>query len=183
MSNILYYSKFCDFSKKLLVELSKNNVKSDLHFVCIDKRIKKNNITYIVLDNGTEVLLPPNIKKVPSLLLLNRGGIVIEGDAIRSHLLGHIQKKKENNEPECYSMENFGTILSDKFSFLDQSSDELLAKGDGGLRQIHNYATINQNDSIETPHSDYKPDKVGNVNLNEIRAQRDKEVPRSIQRL
>ena len=184
MSTILYYSKFCDHCKNLLVELSKNKLKDNLHYVCIDKRFKKNNIVYINLDNGTELILPPNIKKVPSLLMINRGGIVIEGiDAISSQLLGNIQKKRENNEPECYSLNNFGFIQSDKFSFLDQSSDELLAKGNGGLRQIHNYATINQSDMIETPPDTYKPDKIGNnMTLEDLKANREKDVPRGVQR-
>ena len=34
-------------------------------------------------------------------------------------------------------------IMSDNYSFLDQTSDDLSAKGDGGMRQLYNYATIN----------------------------------------
>ena len=44
-----------------------------------------------------------------------------------------------------------GSSHSDNYSFLDQNSDELSAKGDGGLRQMHAFATYNGNDSIETP--------------------------------
>ena len=43
MSSILYYSKFCEHSNKLLQTLSKTNVQKDIHFICIDKRIKDSN--------------------------------------------------------------------------------------------------------------------------------------------
>jgi hypothetical protein len=49
MSSILYYSKFCEHSNKLLQTLSKTNVQKDIHFICIDKRVKdSNNKMFIV---------------------------------------------------------------------------------------------------------------------------------------
>ena len=71
MSSILYYSNFCEISKKLLTLLSKSSVKKNIHFICIDKRIKKNNNTYIILENNEEIILPNNVSSVPALLLLN----------------------------------------------------------------------------------------------------------------
>jgi arsenate reductase-like glutaredoxin family protein len=77
MSSILYYSKYCEVSKKYLQLLSKSNVQKDVHFICIDKRIKdSNNKTYIVLDNGQKIILPENVTRVPALLLLNKGYFV-----------------------------------------------------------------------------------------------------------
>ena len=74
MSSILYYSKYCETSKKYLQLLSKSNVQKDIHFICIDKRVKEaNNKTYIILDNGQKIVLPENVTKVPALLLLNQG--------------------------------------------------------------------------------------------------------------
>ena len=73
MSCILYYSKYCEISKKYLQLLSKSDVQKDIHFICIDKRVKEaNNKTYIVLDNGQKIVLPENVTKVPALLLLWR---------------------------------------------------------------------------------------------------------------
>ena len=40
MSCILYYSKYCEVSKKYLQLLSKSDVQKDIHFICIDKRVK-----------------------------------------------------------------------------------------------------------------------------------------------
>ena len=53
MSCILYYSKYCEVSKKYLQLLSKTSMQNDIHFICIDKRVKEaNNKTFIVLENG-----------------------------------------------------------------------------------------------------------------------------------
>ena len=57
MSTILYYSNFCEHSRKLLQTLSKTDIKKDIHFICIDKREKdNNNKTFIVLENGNKIL-------------------------------------------------------------------------------------------------------------------------------
>ena len=43
MSTILYYSNYCEHSRKLLQSLSKTDIKKDIHFICIDKRVKDSN--------------------------------------------------------------------------------------------------------------------------------------------
>lgn len=152
MSSILYYSKYCEICKNYLQILSKMNIQKDVHFICIDKREKDaNNKTYIILDNGQKIILPENITKVPALLLLNQGYKVIYGDQILTHLKP-IQKEEirhatqNNMEPMAFSLGgsgNFGSIMSDQYSFLDQNPDELTATGNGGMRQMHNYVDIN----------------------------------------
>ena len=77
MSCILYYSNYCDNSKKIISIISKSSVKNNIHFISIDKRINKNNNTYIVLENGQEIILPNNVNAVPALLLLNQNHKVI----------------------------------------------------------------------------------------------------------
>jgi hypothetical protein len=37
----------------------------------------------------------------------------------------------------------FSNIVSDQYSFLDQGPEDLEAKGNGGLRQMHNYVDLN----------------------------------------
>ena len=69
-------------------------------------------------------------------------------------------------EPTAFSLGNsgfFGGIVSDNFSFLDMDSDSLNAKGDGGLRQLHQYSTLNDNNgNISTPTDEhnYKQSKM-----------------------
>jgi hypothetical protein len=128
------------------------------------------------------VLLPPQIDRVPSLLLINNNQIIY-GDDIYNYLKP--EEKVINNistnfqgEPECFSFGNSNAstlnVVSDNFSFLDQKSDSMLAKGDGGMRQLYNYATINNNDSIETPPDTYSPDTIGNVSLEKLQEERNK---------
>ena len=148
MSSILYYSKYCDVSKKYLQLLSKTNAQKDVHFICIDKRIKdSNNKTYIILDNGQKIILPENVTRVPALLLLTQGYNVLYGDQILQHLKPRqeveIRQATQNNmEPMAFSLGG-GDIVSDQYSFLDQEPEELEAKGNGGMRQMHNYVDLN----------------------------------------
>ena len=182
MSCVLYYSNYCPHSKELLALLSRSQLKEEVHFICIDRRIKKNGAIYIQLENGQELLLPPNVQMVPSLLLLNRGHrVLVEKDIcdylIEQNTLINQQATQNNGEPLAYGMADFGTIMSDNYSYLDQSSDEMAAKGNGGLRQIHNYALLDYASDIETPPDTYSPDKVGGVSLDSIIQKRNQDVP------
>lgn len=149
MSSILYYSKYCEVSKKYLQTLSKSNVQKDIHFICIDKRVKESNKTYIILDNGQKIILPENVTRVPALLLLNQGYTVLYGEQILQHLKPRQevevrQATKNNMEPMAFSFGGgLGDIVSDQYSFLDQAPEDLEAKGNGGMRQMHNYVDLN----------------------------------------
>jgi hypothetical protein len=150
MSYILYYSKYCEVSKKYLQLLSKSNVQKEIHFICIDRRVKDaNNKTYIILENEQKIILPDNITRVPALLLLNEGYQVLYGDQILQHLKPRqeveVRKATQNNmEPMAFSFGGgFSNIVSDQYSFLDQSPEDLESKGNGGMRQMHNYVDLN----------------------------------------
>jgi hypothetical protein len=150
MSSILYYSKYCEVSKKYLQTLSKSNVQKDIHFICIDKRVKEaNNKTYIILENGQKIVLPENVTRVPALLLLNKDYQVLYGEQILEFLKPRqeveVRKATQNNmEPMAFSFGGgFNDIVSDQYSFLDQAPEDLEAKGNGGMRQMHNYVDLN----------------------------------------
>ena len=150
MSCILYYSKYCEVSKKYLQLLSKTSMQNDIHFICIDKRVKEaNNKTFIVLENGQKIILPENVTRVPALLLLNQGYKVLYGEQILEHLKPRqeveVRKATQNNmEPMAFSFGGgFSDIVSDQYSFLDQAPEDLEAKGNGGMRQMHNYVDLN----------------------------------------
>jgi hypothetical protein len=88
-----------------------------------------------------------------------------------------------NGEPNSFSlgresMGGFG-VASDNYSFLDQSADELSAKGNGGMRQLYNYATLDLVDKIETPPDNYSPDKVGSVSLEQLQQKRNLDIQQS----
>jgi hypothetical protein len=69
-------------------------------------------------------------------------------------------------------------VTSDNYSFYDMSPDELKTTGSGGTRQMHNYVSIKQelDSSIYTPTDDYRPDKVGEVSLEQLQQQRNAEI-------
>jgi hypothetical protein len=190
MSSILYYSNFCEHSKKLIQSLSKTNVAKEIHFICIDKRVKDtNNKVFIVLENGQKIIMPENINRVPALLLLTQGYDVLYGEAILNHLkpkqeVAVRQATQNNMEPMAFSFGGggggLGDVVSDQYSFLDQGSDELEAKGSGGMRQMHNYVDLNFSDKISTPadEQDYKSaTKISkDLTVEQLQQQRDSEL-------
>lgn len=191
MSCIIYYSNLCDKSKAVLTALSKSRVQDDIHFLCIDKRVKAENGSgawHIITESGEKVLLPPQVNRVPALLLLNKGHMVLYGEQILQHFQPknvalNNQATNFNGEPNSFSlgresMGGFG-VASDNFSFLDQSADELSAKGNGGMRQLYNYATLDLVDKIETPPDNYSPDKVGSVSLEQLQQKRNSDIQQS----
>jgi hypothetical protein len=93
------------------------------------------------------------------LLLLNNNYQVLYGDAIYSHLKPKQevitrQATTNNMEPLAFSLGG-GCIVSDQYSFLDMDSEELNTKGNGGMRQMHNYVPLNYSDAISTPSDDH----------------------------
>ena len=167
MSSILYYSKFCEHSNKLLQTLSKSNNQKDIHFICIDKRVKDtNNKMFIVLENGQKIIMPENVTRVPALLLLNDNYRVLYGESILQHLKPRVEAEvkvatQNHMEPNAFSFSSGGAggfVASDQYSFLDMDADSLKATGNGGSRQMHNYVDLNFSDQISTPtdEADYK---------------------------
>ena len=187
MSCILYYSNYCDNCKNLLRLVGKSEIKDDIHFVSIDKRFRdpQTGATYVVLENQQKIILPPQVQKVPAMLLLKEGNRVIFGNEIINKVKPQEDSTNAkasgfNGEPMAFALGNdnvggFG-VASDNFSYWDQGSDELLAKGDGGTRQMYNYATIDHTSSMETPPDDWSPDKVSQTSYNEMEEQRNNDL-------
>jgi len=194
MSSILYYSNYCEPSKKLLQLVTKSQNAKDIHFICIDKRVKDSNgKVYIILQNEQKIIMPENVTKVPALLLLNQNYRVIYGDQIYQHLkpqqVQQVKEATKNNMEPVTFQDGFGAfsgfgggIVSDNFSFLDQSDTELGVKGDGGLRQMHSYVSLNEsmNLTMHLPQDehDYKSDKLkdGDTSVEALQRRREQEL-------
>jgi hypothetical protein len=138
------------------------------------------------LEDGQQIILPPHVNRVPALLLLNQNHAVLYGDQITNHLKPlDVQHNNVatgfNGEPSAFStasefMGGFG-VMSDNYSFLDQSSEDLSAKGSGGLRQLYNYATIDFNDSINCPAIEEKQARIGSdVTLEKLQQERNEQI-------
>ena len=186
--DILYYSNYCKHSQKLLQTLVKANLSNKISFICIDKRMidPKTNQTYIVLENSSRVIMPPNIHSVPSLLLIKQNYKVLLGDDIIKHYLPEMKSLNEratnnNGEPMAFPIlsSSGGTnIVSEQFTMYNMTPDELSAKGRGGNRQMYNYVSAGDDIKfIETPADNYRPDKLSNsVTIDTLQQQRMDEV-------
>lgn len=183
MSTILYYSNFCQNCKQVLSVISRSPVKDEMHFLCVDNRVKgSNGGTYIKLQDGQQVILPPTVSKVPALLLLNRGHHVLFGEEIMQHIQPSVDAMKQtavahHGEPMAFSLGGGGFgVASDNYSFLDMSTSDLSATGDGGMRQQHMYAGVSHTDQIETPPDNYSPDTIGNQSMEQFQQKREADV-------
>lgn len=188
MSSILYYSNFCDHSKRILQTLARSNIKN-VHYICIDKREKNDKgKVFIVLENGQKIVMPENVTRVPALLLLNQGYQVIYGEAILQHLkpqqeMALKQATRNNMEPMAFAFEGGGafgsTVVSDQYSFLDQDPEQLSASGNGGMRQMHNYVDLNYVDQFNVVPQDESEVKnsgrIGNISLEQLQNQREQD--------
>jgi hypothetical protein len=178
MSMILYYSNLCNNCNSILPKLSQSHLKNDIHFLCIDNRIKKpDGSIYIITSNQKEIIMPSNVNKVPALLLLNRGNQTIFGSDIMQYLEPRqtsCLEKVKNIEPDAFDFNTIHSsgVMSDNYSFLDQTNESMSAKGDGGLRQLRNNATLEYVDQIETPPDDYTPNKIGDISMEKIQQER-----------
>ena len=167
--DILYYSNYCKHSQKILQFLVKNNLAEKLNFICVDKRRvdQRTSQVYIILENGSQVLLPPNVHSVPSLLLVKKSYSVITGDEIMANFQSIIDSQnnyatKGNGEPIAFALGGASSVVvSEKYTSFSATPEELSANGTGANRQIGNYASANENFTIYTPPETYKPDKVG----------------------
>jgi hypothetical protein len=178
MSYILYYSNYCNNSSQIIQKLATSQLKNDIHFISIDDRMKRSDgTTYIRLKNQQEIVLPHTVDKVPALLLLNRGNQVVFGNQILEHLQPvrtGVQERMVNREPMAFSFNDMNScgVTSDNYSFIDQTIEDLSAKGQGGMRQLRNNVTWETVDSIETPPDDYVPNKIGEVSMEQLQKQR-----------
>jgi hypothetical protein len=183
--DILYYSNYCKFSQVLLQTLSKNNLAEKISFINIDKRSRdpKTNQVYIHLENGSKVIMPPNIHSVPALLLVKNNYKVVYGDDIIDVYRPQMQSQnsyatKEFGEPMGFPLGPGGNstsnIMSEQYTFYNMTPDELSSKGNGGRRPLYNYVSAKQEIMvIDTPPETYRPDKIStDVTLDSLHEQR-----------
>jgi len=174
--SIIYYSNFCDPSKKLLQKVAKTKLSQEIHFICIDQRKRDSKGNTILFLQNEQVMLPSQVTKVPALYQIETKQVLF-GDDIYDHLLPREVAINQvatggNGEPDAFSV--FGmSRLSDQYSFWDQSVDDLSAKGHGGTRQMHKFAAIEEQCQIMTPKEDHVPDKVGSNDFEKYKAERD----------
>ena len=178
----LFYSKYCKHSIHILNIIEKSEVKDNFNYICIDKRFTKDNIVHITMMDGSTIQLPPMINRVP-VLLLKPNYELLSGNQIIDYIQpqsNSLSEEKQNilNEPETFSIgkDNSMTgVMSDNFSFLDMSNEELSATGNGGIRQLYHYAQLDSNPTIETPMNEEKSKKL-NTSIEQLQEKRNNEL-------
>jgi hypothetical protein len=144
----------------------------------------KDNITYILLPNGQHFPLPPMINRVPVLLLKPKFEI-LSGNQILDYIKPqaktiHEEKTMLYAEPNPFDLSRdtlrSSGVASDNYSFLDMGPQELAPQGNGGLRQMYSYATIEGESPMEVPLLDDKKSKM-NYSLEDIEQMRNQEFP------
>lgn len=177
--------------------LAKNGMTDKFNFICIDRRVQdpQTQQTYVVLDRGSKVLLPPNVHRVPNLVLINEKYRSVVGDDIYGYLEALIRtggkkaqfSEQSGGEPTGYVLGSSAggvNIVSETYTYYDAKPEELLAKGTGAMRQMHNYAPVTIHESIKpimTPKETYRPNKVGeDVTLDSLQQKRNDELQSSM---
>ena len=69
--DILFYSNYCKHCEKIKQFIVKSNLTDKISAICIDKRTKdpRTGQIVVVLENGKQTTLPPNVHSVPSILI------------------------------------------------------------------------------------------------------------------
>jgi hypothetical protein len=183
--DILYYSNFCKHCQKILEFITRANLTKELNFICIDKRIRDARTGQIIIqmENGKQVMLPPNVHEVPSLLLVNKNYQALLGDDIIKYFEPKVVKKIQDIvEPSAFvfnQSSNNANIVSEQYTYYNTSPEELSAKGNGGNRQMFNYVRPDMNmNAIYTPPDSYRPDKITDDSIEKLQNQRNNELPK-----
>jgi len=190
--DILYYSNYCKHSKKILQFFVNNNLTDQLNFICVDKRKQDPNSgqIYVILENGTNILLPPNVHSVPSLLLVKQNYSVILGDDIMAKFQEQIKTMNNdatlgNGEPLGVALDSvrIGTVVSEQYTPYGATPEELSTKSKSN-RPIYNYVSANMEVStINTPPDTYRPDKVSEgTTIDALQQLRNEEIGATIQK-
>lgn len=178
----LYYSKYCEHCNHILQKMNESGLHDSFMYICIDNRVMRDNVFYITLSNGTQKQLPHIINRVP-VLLMKPNHELLSGyqilDFIKPQVKNVEQAKEIMEEPDTFEFgkdNSISGVISDNFSFLDMTSDELSAKGNGGIRQMYNYQSLDSNQpSIQTPILEDKKDKLA-YSVEQLQQKRNQEI-------
>jgi hypothetical protein len=173
MDKILYYSLRDKNSIELINKISKIPDVEKIHFVSLDNIISKNNRKYAILSNGYETLIPSKLISVPSLILCNRGNMIIEGfEPIYNELIQKTNNRRHpKEEPNSFNMNQFGGVTSSLYSSINNYG-QMLSTQDNNNDSCDNFQKYGDNFVIETQAETYVSNKikdtVGSYNANQF---------------
>jgi len=187
--DILYYSNHCPHSQKVVHYISRAGLIEKINAICIDRRKvdQQSGQIYVQLENGKNVMLPPNIHSVPALLVVKNNYRALFGKEIINYFEPTVKEatavaQNNNGEPVGTALvpSSAGvSIMSEQYTLYDLSPDDLSAKSQSTKRPMYNYvsATNHQSFQIPTPPDTYRPDKVdSSLTLETLEQKRNSEV-------
>lgn len=195
--DILYYSNYCKHSTKVLQYIIKNSLINNLNCICVDKRKKNINtgIIMIILDNGKQINIPPNISSVPSLLCIKKKYLLISGD---EDIIGYINSEflqgngsvnenvetpsliNETTEPTGVFLQttsHYSNVISEQYTSYSNNTNN---SNNNNNNTVHYVSLDDMYGSmrIKTPEDTYKPDKLSDkVTIDTLQKQRNIEIP------
>jgi hypothetical protein len=120
----LYYSNYCKYSNSIKEFIVKKNLIEKLNCICVDSRIVEQQTGQIVLvlENGKKVLLPPNVHRVPSLIIRKNYNLV-EGNDIIQYFESIVKEQTQDitDEPTGFSLTDSSrhSVQSEQYTFTD----------------------------------------------------------------
>jgi len=162
----------------------KAEIAKKLNCICVDQRKQdpKTGQIFVILENGTQILLPPNIHSVPALLLVKKNYNVLLGDAILSYFQNEISERQEiatkgQGEPLGMVLGS-KDIVSEQYTFFNATSEDLSTKGLSSNRQMHHYVSVDDSITIQTPPDTYRPNKISeSITIENLQKIRNDEMP------
>lgn len=125
--DIIFYSNYCTYSKEVINQISKTTINDNIIYVCVD---------------DPNIQLPPFIKAVPTIYLVNDKKIVVDQD-ITSWIKEKISKPKDDTIQAYYGAT--GNSYGAQFSNIDNSDEKPF---------ISSYTFIGEEQKITTPDAD-----------------------------
>jgi len=201
--DIFYYSNFCPHSQKIVQFIVKHQLNEKISCICVDKRKRDgNNQLVVLLENGKQVMLPPNLQSIPAVLCIKKNYTLVLGTepiteylqskfnlSKNSHQLfenpydktSAVNKRPQYQDPIGFHMSEISSsngISSEAYTSYDLSPDDLSAQSNSSNRPLYHYTPVDNHIRIEAPEDTYRPDKVSsNVTIDVLQQQRNNEIP------
>lgn len=150
--DILFYSNLCDFSKEVLNNLVKHQLKEKFLLVSVDNRNLK---------------LPPFVDRVPLIYTADKKLFADE------QLMAYIQSKVAASSLQPYSLIGTSTnSYSEGFSFLEEAGEDF------GTDSARNYNFVGMDQRIYAPEEGDEQGSIQNNKLESFMANRDNDLQR-----
>jgi hypothetical protein len=185
MSDIFYYSNYCNHSKRVIEFISKNNIIEKLSCICIDKRFKdpQTNHLLIILENGKNTSMPPSVNNVPALLKVRHNHTVVIGSEAIIQYFREDKFYVNTQQTQSNILQTNVEPISYDFglSKTDISSEKYSDYGATNVNQLNNYVEVSSNQKmINPPEEKYKADKLDTgITIDKLMQMRNLDIPQN----